>query len=214
VAGFEGASFQGNAVFEGASFQGNAVFDRASFQRRAWFDGAHFQEVASFSRVGFERARQLGSLLARQLVLDGAVFRAQVQLAATAAALCARQSRFPAGAHLRLRYATVVLDDADLASPTILAGAPIPFPTLEEQEKQFTRGWPRLPPGPRSQRWRPRVLSIRRADVAGLHLADVDLRACRFAGAHNLDRLRIEGALPLARTAGRWRARRKTLAEE
>ena len=50
--------------------------------------------------------------------------------------------------------------------------------------------------------------------MAGLRLADVDLRACRFAGAHNLDRLRIEGAPLFARTAGWWRARRKTLAEE
>jgi hypothetical protein len=72
----------------------------------------------------------------------------------------------------------------------------------------------RLPPGPRQQRWRPRLLSVRRADVAGLQLADVDLRACRFAGVHNLDRLRIEGAPLFARTAGWWRARRKTLAEE
>jgi hypothetical protein len=53
-----------------------------------------------------------------------------------------------------------------------------------------------------------------RADVAGLRLADVDLRACRFVGAHNLDRLRLEGAPLLARTAGWWRARRRTLAEE
>jgi hypothetical protein len=51
-------------------------------------------------------------------------------------------------------------------------------------------------------------------DVAGLRLADVDLRACRFVGAHNLDRLRIEGAPLFARTSGWWRARRKTLAEE
>jgi hypothetical protein len=62
---------------------------------------------------------------------------------------------------------------------------------VKGKSNQVTRGWERLPPGPRQQRWRPRLLSIRRADVAGLRLADVDLRACRFAGAHNLDRLRI-----------------------
>jgi hypothetical protein len=38
--------------------------------------------------------------------------------------------------------------------------------------------------------------------------------ACQFVGAHNLDRLRIEGAPLFARTPGWWRARRKTLAEE
>jgi hypothetical protein len=146
--------------------------------------------------------------------LDGAVFGARVQLDVTAASVCARRAQFPAGVHLRLRYATVDLADANLAAPAILAGVSMPFPTLAEQEEQLARTWARLPPGPRQQRWRPRLLSIRRADVAGLRLADVDLRACRFAGAHNLDRLRIEGAPLFARTSGRWRARRKTLAEE
>jgi hypothetical protein len=149
-----------------------------------------------------------------QLVLDGAVFGIRVQLQATAAAVCARGTRFLAGVHLRLRYATLVLDDAELAAPAILAGAPLPLPMLADRERQIARSWARLPPGPRQQRWQPRLLSVRRADVAGLRLADVDLRACRFAGAHNLDRLRIEGAPLFARTAGWWRARRKTLAEE
>lgn len=58
------------------------------------------------------------------------------------------------------------------------------------------------------------MLSVQRTEVAGLHLAEVDLRACRFAGAHNLDRLRAEGAPLFTRTPGWWRARRKTLAEE
>jgi hypothetical protein len=142
------------------------------------------------------------------------VFHARVQLAVTAAAVCARQSRFPAGAHLRIRYASVDLDDADLAAPAIIAGVASPFPTLKDVEEWVVRSWQRMPPGPRQERWRPRLLSVRRADVAGLRLADVDLRACRFAGAHNLDRLRIEGAPLLARTPGWWRARRKTLAEE
>jgi hypothetical protein len=138
----------------------------------------------------------------------------RVQLRVAAAAVCARRAQFRAGVHLRLRYATVVLDDADLAAPAILAGVPSPFPMLAEQEQAVARRWQRLPPGPRQQRWRPRLLSLCRADVAGLRLADTDLRACRFAGAHNLDRLRIEGAPLFARTSGWWRARRKALAEE
>ena len=34
---------------------------------------------------------------------------------------------------------------------------------------------------------RPRLISLRRADVGDLLVSDVDLRACQFAGAHNLD---------------------------
>jgi uncharacterized protein YjbI with pentapeptide repeats len=224
-AGFEGASFQDWTRFNWASFEGRASFEEASFQRAAAFDTvrfqghagfvqASFQGTAWFGGASFERASHIGPLLARQLVLDGAVFGARVQLDVTAAALCARGAQFPAGVHLRLRYATVDLDDADLTAPAILAGVPSPFPELESREQQVSHGWERLPPGPRQQRWRPRMLSVRRANVAGLRLADVDLRACRFAGAHNLDRLRIEGAPLFARTPGWWRARRKTLAEE
>jgi hypothetical protein len=215
-AGFDGASFQDAAEFQWARFQRGAWFLQTSFQREAWFGGASFQDTAEFDEASFERATQLGPLLARQLVLDGAVFGARMQLEATAAAVCARRAQFPAGVHLRLRFASVVLDDANLAAPAILAGAPSPFlsPVPVLQEQQVTSRYQRLPPGPRAQRWRPRVLSVCGAEVAGLRLADVDLRACRFVGAHNLDRLRIEGAPLFASTTGWWRARRKTLAEE
>jgi uncharacterized protein YjbI with pentapeptide repeats len=209
-----GRPSRAGTVFGGATFQGSARFDRATFQSGAAFGGVSFRGRAEFVGASFEHATQVGPLLARQLVLDGAVFGARVQLDVTAAAVCARRTQFPAGVYLRLRYATVNLYGANLAAPAILAGAPSPFPELAAQEQRIARGWERLPPGPRQQRWRPRLQSIRRADVAGLHLADVDLRACRFAGAHNLDRLRIEGAPLFARTAGWWRARRKTLAEE
>jgi hypothetical protein len=47
-----------------------------------------------------------------------------------------------------------------------------------------------------------------RTDVAGLRIADVDLRACRFVSAHNLDKLRIEGAPQLALPPPGWLLRR------
>jgi len=221
-AGFDGATFRGEAVFDGATFRGEAGFGRAIFQRRAGFDAATFQRGVEFAAAVFQReadfqeaifaqARQLGPLVARQLILDGAVFSQRVQLEAATAVLCARRARFLAGVRSRLRWASVVLDDADLAAPASLAGVP-PFPDLREQDA--ARRWERLPPGPPAQRWRPRLLSLCRADVAGLRVANVDLRACRFNGTHNLDKLRIEGEPLFARTRGWWRARRMTLAEE
>ena len=207
-AGFEEASFQGDAWFVRAGFQGEAKFRQASFQGEAKFDWAGFQDAAVFAGTSFERATQLGPLLARRLVLDGAVFSARVQLDATAAAVSARRTQFPGGVYLRLRYATVDLDDADLAAPTILAGVPSPYPELEEQMQPDARAWALLPPGPPTQRWRPRLLSVERADVAGLRLADVDLRACRFVGAHNLDKLRIEATPQLALPPPGWHFRR------
>jgi uncharacterized protein YjbI with pentapeptide repeats len=225
LAGFGDARFQREAWFGEAVFHGTAGFGRATFHDAAMFNGSTFHREAGFAKATFHReawftkatfehAERVGPLLARELVLDGAVFVARVQLDVAAAAVCARRTQFPAGALLRLRYASVVLDDANLAAPAILAAVSSPFPAIADQERQVARYWQRLPPGPRQQRWRPRVLSLRRADVAGLRLANVDLRACRFAAAHNLDRLRIEGAPLFARTTGWWRARRKTLAEE
>jgi Pentapeptide repeats (9 copies) len=211
---FRRTAFNDEAIFALATFKREAEFPAVSFQAGAWFNGVTIQGDGRFNRASFQHASQFGPLLARQLVLDDAVFRTRVELEVTAAAICARRAQFLAGGHMRLRFASVVLDDASFSAPAILAGAPAPFLALDERKQRGASCWQRLPPGPREQRWRPRLLSICRADVAGLRLADVDLRACRFLGAHNLDQLRIEGAPLFARTAGWWRTRRKTLAEE
>jgi hypothetical protein len=150
-------------------------------------------------------------MVVKELDFDDAVFSQRVRIDAATASLCARRVKFPAGVQFRLRWASVILDDADLAAPSILAGAS-PFPGLDEDDA--ARRWERLPPGPRTQRWRPRLVSLRRADVAGLRVSNVDLRPCRFSGTHNLDKLRIEGEPLFALTHGWWRARRKTLAQE
>jgi Pentapeptide repeats (9 copies) len=211
---FNNATFQGNAKFDWARFQNPALFEGASFQRRAGFDGATFRDRAVFDRASFERATQVGPLGAKQLELGSAVFGANVQFETSAAVVRARGVQFPAGGRLLLRYALVILDDANLAAPTILAGDRSAFPSLVLWEQQIPSGEVALPPGPSPEQWRPRLLSVRRADVAGLRVADIDLGACRFVGAHNLDRLRLEGAPLFTRTTGWWRARRKTLAEE
>ena len=63
---------------------------------------------------------------------------------------------------------------------------------------------------------RPRVLSLRETDVAGLTISHVDLAACRFVGAFNLDRLRLEGGPALFSVArgGRWTTGRQSIVEE
>jgi uncharacterized protein YjbI with pentapeptide repeats len=209
---FYRTTFQGDAMFGGTTFEWDAGFERATFQGTAWFHHAIFQHSAIFNEATFQRAGQVGPLLAKRVMLEGAVFQERAQIDIAAAAVSAWRAQFPAGVQLRLRWASVVLDDANLAAPAILAGAPSPFEHLDEDNA--ARRWERLPPGPRTQRWRPRLLSLCRADVAGLRVADVDLRACRFNGAHNLDKLRIEGEPLFASTHSWWRARRKTLAEE
>jgi uncharacterized protein YjbI with pentapeptide repeats len=208
---FETAIFQGDAHFRRTSFEGFAYFDRTTFQRDAGFGGAIFQASALLNQVTFQQARQLGSMLVhKSLVLDQAVFHERVQIEASAWAVCCRRARFLAGVQLRARWAQVVLDDADLAAPSLLIGVPAGFGPDEER---FARAWRRLLP-PRVRDGRPRLLSLRRADVAGLTVSNVDLRACRFLGAHNLDKLRSEGNARFGFTRSALATSRQTIAEE
>jgi hypothetical protein len=211
-AGFHGATFQRGAWFERATFQRNAVFAGTTFHYAAWFGRATFQRDARFGGAAFQRARQLGPMLVRKsLRLDQAVFHERAQIEASAAAVCCKRTRFLAGVQLRLRWAQVVLDDADLAAPSILADAP-EFQGLEEG--RWARAIERLRISrvhPRGSG--PRLLSVRRADVAGLTVAGVDMHACRFAGAHHLDQLSIEEPAFDYVPKGWWAARH-TIAEE
>ena len=225
---FGGATFQDAARFDMTTFQHGAWFDRATFRDDAGFYGATFQGGAGFRgatihgdvRFGgatFQRARQLGPMLVRKsLRLDQAVFHERAQIEVAAAAVCCQRTRFLAGVQLRVRWAQVVLDDADLAAPSILTGVPR-FPDLNEG--RWEQAMERLLPRRRGRRgrwrWQPRLLSLRRADVAGLTVGLVDMRACQFADAHNLDKLRLEtlGAFGDTPSGWRWTAR-QALAEE
>ena len=63
-------------------------------------------------------------------------------------------------------------------------------------------------------------MSVRRANVAGLGLSNISAADCRFAGAHNLDKLRLESdvsfataPLPVGSEGRRWGGR-EVIAEE
>ncbi len=61
----------------------------------------------------------------------------------------------------------------------------------------------------------PRLLSLERANVAGLGLGNVSLADCRFNGAHNLDQLRMEADVAFGLSPARvgWE-QRQVIAEE
>jgi len=119
-----------------------------------------------------------------------------------------------------LRWARVVLDDADLPAPSTLAGMPpmVDVPEWRDAEQRIARAWQRLLTGEISER--PQLLSVRRANVAGLALSNISAADCRFAGAHNLDKLRLESdvnfataPLPLGSGGRKWGGR-EVIAEE
>ncbi len=239
-ASFDDATFRGEARFDGATFGDWASFDDATFGNRArfhnatlgdwasfgnatfgnWarFDDATFGDEASFGGATFGDWARFGPLLGGgRLILDQATFGQGCELAISADRLDCRGARLPYGAALNVHWAEVRLDGVDFGQPSVLVGVG-PFPGLDEDalRPRVERCW-------RTER--PRVLSLRGSDVRNLVLSNVDLRACRFSGAHNLDQLRLEATIDLAdQPAGvragwavpplwRW-TRRRTLAEE
>ena len=243
VAGFNQARFQGDtrfvqARFEGAagfsearferiwfsqaSFEDYATFGEAHFQRAVWFDRVGFKEDADFREVTFARPLEPGPMVIRgALVLDGVVFTEPVTLEVTCGRLSCRRIRFKAGGHLRVAYAEVDLQAAEVPTPLIIAShTPDALPGQSLLVRPSRAGEETMPP-----LRRPIVASLERADVGKLTLTDLDLRACRFADAHHLDQLRIEGAQAFAFSPDGWKAgwawppvwrwtRRQTLAEE
>ena len=190
---FMGATFTGDARFAGATFIGDANFSRATFGGEAAFAVVTFKRLAAFYSVAFEQTRLFGPLLAyRGLILDDSQFAQSVRIEVSTAGLCCRRARFPAGVQFRLRWARVVLDDADFPAPSTIAGIPpmVDVPEWRAAERRIARAWRRLLAGEISER--PQLLSLRRANVAGLGLSNVSVADCRFAGAHNLDKLRLE----------------------
>lgn len=217
---FSEVTFSGIAGFNSATFHGDADFGRAMFCGDADFDGVQFEHTATFRRAQFEQARQFGPLLADQgLVLDEVQFAQPVQIEASSIHVCCSRARFSDGVQFRLRWACVVLDDTDLAAPSILAGIPrLSREHLVHRETQIANDWKRLSEGRMSGR--PHLVSLRRANVAGLGLSNVMAADCRFVGAHNLDKLRLESdvvfeaAPPTAGLAGQRGSGREVIAEE
>jgi hypothetical protein len=232
-----GATFAREADFGAATFGGPVrMFDTAfegSGDSAAWFGDARFEGGATFSDVRFAAdavfanavflgPAELGPLLVEgTLLLGRAVFAEGVQLEVAAGDVSASDARLRGGGRLRLLTRELMLAGADLAAPTIVVGAGPLGLMGSERFDRAEQEWERV-------HWRPgwslRLLSLEGADVAGLLLSGVDLGECRFAGAHNLDRLRVESPAAFPRTPGwriargwppawRWTSRR-TLAEE
>jgi hypothetical protein len=215
---FHTVTFQAPAGFPEATFRATARFHGATFQATAWFYGAIVRRDAEFIWARFEQALQLGPLLVYGLLrLDAAHFTQLTLIEASSRGLSCQRTRFPAGVQFRLRGAHVVLDDADLPRPSLLTGVDtLSDARLARREQRLVQAVRRLAPQAAAElSTRPRLLSVQGTNVAGLGLANVDLAECRFAGAHNLDRLRLETSVTFVAASARlpWDWRR-VIAEE
>jgi hypothetical protein len=211
-AGFGGAKISGDARFHGATFSMTAGFYEATFFGGAWFSGATFSGSAAFGRTTFcgnamfdrttfQKARKFGpSIVLSEIDFGEAVFSQNIDIEMSSSQLSCQRTKFRDGANLKVRWAVVRLDDADLSRPCLFAWAPESNHPLEIVLPALFFALPSEPPHESS----PRIVSLRRATLAGLAVSAVDLSACRFAGAHNLDQLRIEGRRQFAERPSGW----------
>jgi len=203
-AAFTNATFAARTRFNLTTFSERVSFEESTFSGHVTFEGAAFGGRTTFHLATFEHARILGPFVVVGLLsLDQTSFREAVQIQAAAQCLLASRARFLEGVDLQVRWADVALDDADFGAPSVLAAAP-PLPGVDDERlvERFQLTEPR-----------PRLISVRGANVADLVVSDLDLSACHFVGAHNLDRLRIEGGSFFAQSP-HGTSRRRVIAEE
>ncbi|MFL6072436.1 MAG: pentapeptide repeat-containing protein [Mycobacteriales bacterium] len=241
TAGFGQAEFAGTAWFGGAEFAGTAGFGQAKFADTAWFGQAkfagtadfgevEFAGTASFNRAQFDKSAEFSRVrfatrstwhevvVDDELALDGAVFEQRVEMRLAAAMMSAVGTRWLHGARIELAHTDVVLDRASFAAPSMLLFSPTPDDEpngVEHPEAliQKLKAWSAKRPG--CEDGRPRLISVQGADLANVTVSGCSLALCRFAGAHNLDRLRIEASPIMSPApAGHGRTRRLTLFEE
>ena len=201
---FGKATFEGAAGFGKATFEGDAWFSETTFKRNTWFGKATFKGAAEFGESAFKGdVPVLGPIaVGGSLNLDGVQFASLVRIETHGGAVTCRRGRFPGGVRFDVRYAEVRLDDTDLSVPSLLTG---PAGALDPRNTAEIIAGTGLP-------W---LLSLQGANVAGLTLGNVNLALCRFAGAHNLDKLRLEAGtfFGLSPAVAGWE-RRQVIAEE
>jgi hypothetical protein len=226
--GFGNVTFGSYAIFDGATFRDGVGFAEATFEREADFAGTLVSGDLYFDDVGFDITRNLGPFdVEGDVSFLRARFSEPLTISLRARHTHFTDAEFPGGVDLLVACETVSLEGAQLGAASLLAG-------FEQGASQVSEGEmfglaPTQPglqsPGMTSRRFRkrrPRLTSVQRARIAThLTLSGLDLRACRFARAHGLDRLRLERCVLGEPPRGwrrslrhaRWTAR-ETVAEE
>jgi uncharacterized protein YjbI with pentapeptide repeats len=214
---FVKGKFMEGVKFFDSKFIGQAEFSAVSFSAEADYDGAHFLGDVLLSRSSFEKLSHFGPIVCNgKIDMSFAVFKSPVTLEISATKLDFRRTSFEATTALRLRYSSVDLTDAVLGQSVSISAGHTAFkrPSGGRVSESFGS----------SRSVGVRIISLRGVDSSHLVLTDVDLTNCRFSGALNLDKLRIEGRSKFATTprgfrrrfmiAPSWWTRRNTIAEE
>jgi uncharacterized protein YjbI with pentapeptide repeats len=206
VASFASARIKGLLELAAVTCASDLVFNEAILGGRIDLTLLHVTGRAWFIRCQCERARDFGPIAAYdKLDLDHASFTENIRIEIATPRLLCRKTNFRGGVYLLARWAKVSLEEASFGGPAVLVGAPSEFDQLDEKPL-YNRD---------SKDGRPALMSVRRANVANLTVANVDLRPTRFAQAQNLDKMRLGDPINLAETPQHiWWSSRNTIAEE
>ena len=214
----------GSATFSRARFAGAARFSGVRFREPCWFDEAQFDATAAFDAVQFDgsvvfRAKFTGparlGVRAHELRMSGSHFERSADLRVEAVTFFCNSTRFDGSVTLRVRYAAVTAENVVFGAPSSISR--FDGLVLTDSDRTLIPSWimdivvkrTEL----RASETDVMLLSLQGTDVSNLMLSDVYLGACRFAGTHRLEALRIEGFCQFAQPP-KWRARRQILAEE
>lgn len=226
---FGHAEFNSEAIFIESQFDNNAAFGQAIFTQDAVFLDAHFNgdgifgELRFSGKAVFKGVRFKGGAVFREARFDGEANFRNVQFDAKvrfSEAQFATQARFDAlngGGHL-------TFDNVTFEGMTAVSGNMVLLSALNTRFEKRARM--ELTSGTEvdlagtifhesSLLASCRLVSLEETEVAEVTVADVDLGACRFRGAHHLDELRIEDYRQFVSSPQTWPwTRRQVIAEE
>ncbi|ANZ40617.1 hypothetical protein BBK82_36060 [Lentzea guizhouensis] len=199
-ADFTKVEFPGPVFFASTTFADTVSFDRAHFLGDAWFlqtimglgvftdatfaDLAGFHAVCAeqliFSGTTFSGRAYLDPVEASRVDLSDCVFSHRAVMVLNAHCRL-DDARFEAGMELRMRAhrTAVSMRRTHLEAASIVSGSD----TIDSRVRSHGHSFPLAPA----------LLSLQGTDVDELTIANIDLTPCLFAGAYNLDKLRIEG---------------------
>jgi hypothetical protein len=222
---FDGTTFTGDAEFDDATFKTHALFPRATFNGKAWFQGA-LANNWGFNSATFS-APDPGPWIGSAVSLERTVLMARGRIDVTASEIEARSLQAPEGAHLVLHSADVDMSDSEFLRRTIIAGRRVAH-TLSSGKKAIRDNTPRRQA--RASAWTEARASageeaeqlskelkeelssvppgcalskLDRSTAGELVLSNVVLDGCTFAGAHDLDEMRIGADCTFRRTRDR-----------
>lgn len=200
------ASFANNVVKGHFGAQGVVFKQSASLTGSRFASNLNLRGMTSDGNVSMRSAQfnltEFGPMfIAGELDLSESVFDAAATLQVTARRVVLRRSAFREGGFVLVQGAEVALEGAVFDKLTVVGSG-----------GQFGRYGLAEAPGVGIDAL-PTITTLNRTDVTNLVLSDVDLRECRFLGARNLDRLRMEGTALLTYQR-KWVGRRQAIADE